>query len=137
MSAKTKFRKVQKGKIGGIQSNTYKLKTGKFGIKALKDGYLTIKHLDVIRRSLSRSSKRSGQFWVRVCTDKPMTSKPKEVRMGKGKGSVTDWAARIKSGQILYEFDGVKDVVAEQILQTISPKLPFPIKLMSADKKGL
>ncbi len=127
---KTKFKKQRKGKIGGIQSNTNRLTVGKYGVKALQEGYLTARNLEAVRKCLARYSRRSGQIWIRVYPDRPVTAKPAEVRMGKGKGSFSFWTARVKAGQIIFELDGISLLLAKQMVNNIAIKFPFPIKFL-------
>ena len=128
---KTKFRKQRKGKIRGIRPNTNRLTVGKYGVKALREGYLTARNLEAVRKCLARYSRRSGQTWIRVYPDRPVTAKPAEVRMGKGKGSFSYWTARVKAGQIIFEFDGVSYELAKQMADKIAIKFPFPVKFLN------
>ena len=128
---RTKFRKYQKGTIGGIKSNTTKLEFGQYGIKALEEGRITARTIEAVRRVMTRKFKRSGQIWVRIFPDIPVTEKPLEVRMGKGKGAPSFWICRIKPGQILFEMDGVSLTLAKQAALLADHKLPLKSKLVT------
>ena len=104
---RTKFRKYQKGRTKGIKSNQTDLQFGKYGIKSLQSGRISARTIEAVRRVMTRKYKRAGQIWIRVFPDLPITNKPAEVRMGKGKGSVSYWVCSVQSGQILYEMDGI------------------------------
>ena len=121
---RTKYRKQQKGRVGGIKSNTTGLQFGRYGLKSLAHGRITSQTIEAVRRALTRKFKRSGQIWIRVYPDIPVTSKPSEVRMGKGKGAPSSWVCRVKAGQILYEMDGVSLPLARQAALLAFHKLP-------------
>ena len=122
---RTKFRKVHKIRRKGILGNLQGLEFGKFGIQSLEDGRLDARTIEAVRRVLTRHFKRSGQIWIRVFPDLGITSKPAEVRMGKGKGAHSHWTCPIQKGQILYEMDGVSQTLAEQAARLAHHKLPF------------
>lgn len=128
---RTKFRKYQKGSIGGIKSNTTKLVFGQYGVKALQEGRITARTIEAVRRVMTRKFKRSGQIWIRIFPDIPVTEKPLEVRMGKGKGAPSFWICRIQSGQILFEMDGVSLTLAKQAALLADHKLPIKSKFIS------
>ena len=128
---KTKFRKYQKFKIGGISCNQTYLKFGKYGIKALQQGKITAKTIEAVRRAIIRKFKRIGKIWIRVFPDIPVTLKPLEVRMGKGKGNVSFWISRIKAGQILFEMDGISLELASQAFKLAYHKLNMKTQLIS------
>lgn len=128
---RTKYRKYQKGKINGIKNNTNKLQFGKYGIKALSSGRLTASTLEAVRRVITRKCKRNGQMWMRVFPDIVVTQKSAETRMGKGKGSPTYWVCKVKSGQILFELDGISFVQAKQAFLLASYKIPLSTKFVS------
>lgn len=127
---KTKYRKQQKGRIKGNATRGYTLAFGSFGIKALESCFLTSKQLEAARVALNRYMKREGQVWIRVFPDKPMTRKPAEVRMGKGKGAPEFWVARCKPGTIIFEADGVPTAVAKEAMRLASQKLPVITKFV-------
>lgn len=128
---RTKYRKYQKGKIRGIKPNTTELKFGRYGLKALETGRITARTLEAVRRVLTRKFKRTGQIWIRIFPDISVSSKPAEVRMGKGKGSPEYWVCRIQKGQILFEMDGVSSQLAQQAAILAYYKLPLKTKFIS------
>ena len=128
---RTKFRKYQKGKIKGIKSNTTELKFGHYGLKALETGRINARTLEAVRRVLTRKFKRTGQIWIRIFPDISVSSKPAEVRMGKGKGSPEYWVCRIQKGQILFEMDGISYQLAQQAALLAYYKLPLKTKFIS------
>ena len=129
---KTKYRKSQKGgkKIKGYATSGNKLSYGSYGLKALGTGKLTSRQIESARKVLTRCMKRSGKMWIMVFPHTPITKKPAEVRMGSGKGSVEYYVAKIKPGRIVFEIDGVADVVAHNALDKASAKLPFKTKIV-------
>ena len=125
---KTKHRKQQKGRIKGIAGRGHQLAFGTFGIKSLQTGFMNGRQIEAARIAVTRYMKRQGQVWIRVFPDKPMTSKPAEVRMGKGKGALDHWVARIKPGTLLFEIDGVDAETAKEALRLAAQKLPVTTK---------
>ncbi|MXP56553.1 50S ribosomal protein L16 [Pantoea sp. Mhis] len=121
---RTKFRKVHKGRNRGFAQGT-NIDFGTFGLKAIDRGRLTARQIEAARRAMSRSVKRQGKIWIRIFPDKPITEKPMEVRMGKGKGNVEYWVALIQPGKILYEMDGVPEEQAREAFRLASAKLPI------------
>ncbi|HQR95054.1 MAG TPA: 50S ribosomal protein L16 [Thiotrichales bacterium] len=121
---RTKFRKVQKGRNRGLAQTGSSVSFGEFGLKSVDRGHLTSRQIESARRALTRSVKRGGKIWIRVFPDKPITQKPLEVRMGKGKGSVEYWVAQIQPGKILYEIQGVSEEAAREAFALASAKLP-------------
>ena len=121
---KTKFRKMQKGRMKGNAQRGHQLAFGSFGIKALEETWITSRQIEAARIAATRYMKREGQMWIRIFPDKPITKKPLEVRMGKGKGSVEYWVAQIKPGQMLFEMQGVDEVVAREAFELAAAKLP-------------
>lgn len=119
---KTKYRKMQKGRNKGL-SNDIKIIFGKYGLKAITRGSISSKQIESARKVISRYIKKQGYMWIRIFPDKPITKKPLEVRMGKGKGNVEYWVAVIKPGKILYELDGIKESLAKKIFKLASAKL--------------
>jgi large subunit ribosomal protein L16 len=128
---RTKFRKYQKGIVAGIKSNTTKLEFGRYGVKALEQGRITARTIEAVRRVMTRKFKRSGQIWIRIFPDIPVTEKPLEVRMGKGKGAPSFWICRIKPGQILFEMDGISLALAKQAAILADHKLPIKTKFVN------
>ncbi|AEG30905.1 MULTISPECIES: 50S ribosomal protein L16 [Thiomicrospira] len=125
MPKRTKFRKVQKGRNRGLALAGSKVSFGEFGLKAVERGRLTSRQIESARRAMTRHIKRGGKIWIRVFPDKPITSKPLEVRMGKGKGSVEYWVAQIQPGRVLYEVQGVNESLAREAFSLAAAKLPF------------
>ena len=122
---RTKFRKVHKGRNRGIAGGT-EVSFGTFGLKAVGRGQLTARQIEAARRTMTRHIKRGGRIWIRVFPDKPITSKPVEVRMGGGKGSPEYYVAEIQPGKMLYEMDGVPEALAREAFELASAKLPIP-----------
>lgn len=127
---KVKFRKMQKGRMNGKAYRGGQVTLGEFGLKALEPGWVTSRQIEAARIALTRHVKRGGQIWTRIFPDKPVTKKPAETRMGKGKGSPEFWVAVVKPGRILYEMDGVTREVAEEALRLASHKLPIATKFV-------
>ena len=127
---KTKYRKQQKGRVKGNAGRGFTVAFGSFGLKALDTCFLTSKQLEAARVALNRYMKREGQVWIRVFPDKPMTRKPAEVRMGKGKGAPEFWGARCKPGTIIFEADGVPMATAQEAMRLASQKLPVITKFV-------
>jgi large subunit ribosomal protein L16 len=123
--AKTKFRKVFKGRNYGVATRGAKVSFGEFGLKAINRGRLTARQIEAARRAMTRHIKRGGRVWIRIFPDKPISQKPAEVRMGKGKGSVEYWVAEIQPGKVLYEMDGVQEDVAREAFRLAAAKLPL------------
>ena len=127
---RTKFRKAFKGKISGNAKAGFTLAFGQFGLKALEPERVTARQIEASRRAITREMKRQGKVWIRVFPDVPVSAKPIEVRMGKGKGSVDRWVARVAPGRILFEIDGVNDDVANAALALGAAKLPIKTKIV-------
>ncbi|MDR0763717.1 MAG: 50S ribosomal protein L16 [Bacteroidales bacterium] len=127
---KTKFRKQQKGKMKGNTKRGAEIAFGSFGIKALDYTLLTGRQIEAARQAVTRYMKREGQIWIRVFPDKPITKKPNEVRMGKGKGAPEYFVARVCPGRILFEADGVSQEIAKEALRLAAQKLPIPVKFV-------
>lgn len=122
---RTKFRKMQKGRNRGLALRGSKVSFGEYGLKSLGRGRLTARQIEAGRRALTRHVKRGGKIWIRVFPDKPITQKPLEVRMGKGKGSVEYWVCQIQPGRVLYEIEGVSEELAREAFELAAAKLPF------------
>ncbi len=127
---RTKFRKQFKGRIHGEAKGGFELNFGQFGLKATEPERVTARQIEAARRALTRHMKRQGRVWIRVFPDVPVTSKPTEVRMGKGKGAVDFWAARVKPGRIMFEVDGVAEPVAREALRLAAMKLPVKTRVV-------
>ena len=127
---RTKFRKAHKGRIKGIASSGVELTFGHYGLKALEPERVTARQIEAARRALTRHMKRSGQVWIRVYPDVPVSKKPLEVRMGSGKGAPELWVVRIKPGRILFEVDGVSESVAREALGLAAAKLPIKTRFI-------
>jgi large subunit ribosomal protein L16 len=129
---RTKFRKVQKGRMKGNAGRGHQLSNGMFGIKALDSKFINSRQIEAARIAATRYMKREGQLWIKIFPDKPITKKPLEVRMGKGKGAVEYWAAVVKPGRILFEVGGVPMDVAKEALRLAAQKLPVKTKFVIA-----
>ncbi|MFD2727077.1 50S ribosomal protein L16 [Hyunsoonleella rubra] len=129
---RTKFRKQQKGRMKGNAGRGHQLSNGTFGIKSLDSNFLTSRQIEAARIAATRYMKREGQLWIKIFPDKPITKKPLEVRMGKGKGGVEYWAAVVRPGRILFEVGGVPLDVAKEALRLAAQKLPVKTKFIIA-----
>ena len=127
---RTKFRKQQKGRIHGQAKGGSDLNFGMYGLKATQPERITARQIEAARRAMTRHMKRQGRVWIRIFPDTPITSKPIEVRMGKGKGSVDRWAARVKPGRVMFEIDGVDQSVAKVALRLAAMKLPIKTRIV-------
>ncbi|MDD8022184.1 MAG: 50S ribosomal protein L16 [Paracoccaceae bacterium] len=130
---RTKFRKLHKGRIHGEAKGGFNLNFGSFALKATEPERVTARQIEAARRAITRHMKRQGRVWIRVFPDTPVTSKPTEVRMGKGKGSVDFWAAKVKPGRIMFEIDGVSEVVAREALRLGANKLPVMTRIVARE----
>ena len=122
--ARTKYRKQQKGRNTGIATRGSKVSFGEFGLKAVERGRITARQIEAARRAMTRHIKRGGRIWIRIFPDKPISQKPAEVRMGKGKGNPEYYVAEIKPGKMLYEMDGVNEELAREAFRLAAAKLP-------------
>ena len=129
---RTKFRKVQKGRMKGNSGRGHRRSSGMFGIKSLDSNFLTSRQIEAARIAATRYMKREGQLWIKIFPEKPITKKPLEVRMGKGKGAVEYWAAVVKPGRIIFEVGGVPIEVAKEALRLAAQKLPVKTKFVMA-----
>ncbi len=127
---KTKYRKQQKGRNNGIAHRGSKIAFGSFGLKTLEGAWITSRQIEAARIAMTRYMKREGKVWIRIFPDKPVTKKPAEVRMGKGKGALSHYVAVIRPGRIMFELDGVPQSVAEEALRLAAQKLPIPTKFV-------
>ena len=122
---RTKFRKQHKGRNRGLAQSGNKVSFGEFGLKATGRGRITARQIEAARRTITRKVKRGGKLWIRVFPDKPISKKPLEVRMGKGKGNVEYWVAQIQPGRMLYEIEGVSEELAREAFELAAAKLPI------------
>ncbi len=127
---KTKFRKQQKGRMKGNSQRGHQLAFGSFGIKTLEQAWITSRQIEAARQAVTRKMKREGQIWIRIFPDKPVTKKPAEVRMGKGKGAPEYFVARVTPGRILFEAEGVPLHIAKEALRLAAQKLPVKTKFI-------
>ncbi len=127
---RTKFRKMQKGRVRGIAQRGHQLSFGTFGIKSLEPGWITSRQIEAARIAMTRAMKREGQVWIRIFPDKPITKKPAEVRMGKGKGAPDYWVATVRPGTVLFEAAGVDVELAKEALRLAAQKLPLSTKFV-------
>ena len=127
---RTKFRKMQKGRMKGLATRGAELSFGSFGIKSLEATWITSRQIEAARIAVTRFMKREGQVWIRIFPDKPVTKKPAEVRMGKGKGAPEYWVAVVRPGRIIFEAEGVPMEVAKEALRLAAQKLPIQTKFV-------
>ena len=132
---KVKHRKVQKGRLRGKAWRGNTVSFGDYGLQALGTGFLTARQIEAARIAMTRHIKRGGKVWIRLFPDKPVSKKPAETRMGKGKGSPEAWVARVKRGRILYELEGVSTSVAREALRLAAHKLPIPTRFVSREEQ--
>jgi len=130
---RTKFRKAFKGRIHGQAKGGTDLTFGQYGLKTTEPERITARQIEAARRAMTRHMKRQGRVWIRIFPDLPVTKKPTEVRMGKGKGSVEFWAAKVKPGRIMFEIDGVTEVVAREALRLAAMKLPVKCRFVQRE----
>ena len=130
MPKKTKFRKVKKGKLKGVETSVNYISYGFFGIKSLTTGRVNAQQLESARKTMYRKMRKFGKIWLRVFPFVPVSSKPAEVRMGKGKGNINYWCFPVKAGRIIFEFHGVSETVAFEINKLVNSKLPVLTKLI-------
>jgi large subunit ribosomal protein L16 len=133
MPKRTKYRKQFRGRMTGMAKGGTDLQNGDLGLQALEAGWITSRQIEAIRRVVVRHNKRRGKYWIRIFPDKPVTAKPAETRMGKGKGAVDHYVAVVKPGRILFEIAGVPDDVAREALQLASYKLPIKTQIVSRE----
>lgn len=129
--ARTKYRKIQKGRSRGKATSGCLVSFGEYGLKAVTRGQLTARQIEAARRAIVRSVKRGGKTWIRVFPDKPISKKPAEVRMGSGKGSVEYWCFEVKPGKILYEMEGVSEELAREAFRLGAAKLPMKTRFVT------
>ena|SRR5690554_1372593 len=127
---RTKYRKTQKGRMKGVATRGTSLAFGAFGIKTLDESFITARQIEAARIAVTRYMKREGKVWIRIFPDKPITAKPAEVRMGKGKGAPSHWVATVRPGRMLFECDGVSIEVAKEAMRLAAQKLPVKTKFV-------
>ncbi|MGY8940851.1 MAG: 50S ribosomal protein L16 [Flavobacteriales bacterium] len=127
---RTKYRKMQKGRVRGLAQRGITIAYGSFGIKTLEVGFISSRQIEASRIAINRYMKREGQVWIRIFPDKPITSKPAEVRMGKGKGAPSHWVAPVRPGRVMFEVDGVPMDTAMEALRLGAQKLPVKCKFV-------
>ncbi|MEI7492916.1 MAG: 50S ribosomal protein L16 [Bacteroidota bacterium] len=127
---KTKYRKQQKGKMKGNAQRGHQIAFGSFGLKTLDEAWITGRQIEAARQAITRHMKREGQMWIRIFPDKPVTKKPAEVRMGKGKGAPEYFVARVNPGRIMFEIDGVSEAIAKEALRLGAQKMPVHCKIV-------
>ncbi|MEO0239370.1 MAG: 50S ribosomal protein L16 [candidate division WOR-3 bacterium] len=137
MPSRTKYRKQQRGRLKGIALAGNYLAFGEYGLKALEAHWLTANQIEAARMAISRYLKKGGKLWVRIFPDKPVTKKPAETRMGKGKGNVEFWVAVVKPGRILFELSGVSEEDAREAFRIASHKLPIKTRFVSIKEGGV
>ena len=130
---RVKRRKVQKGRSKGLAWRGSDVSFGSWGLQALEPGFITARQIEAARVAMTRKAKRGGKVWIRVFPDKPLTRKPAETRMGKGKGAPELWVAKIRPGRVLYEMDGVEETVAREALRLASHKLPIATRIIKRE----
>jgi len=135
MPKRVKYRKMQKGKMKGKAYRGAEVSFGEYGLKAVECGWLTSNQIEAARVTINRTLKRRGKLWIRIFPDKPITKKPAETRMGKGKGNPEYWVAVIKPGRVLFELEGVPADLAKQAMDLASYKLPMKTKFVSRDER--
>ncbi len=128
---RTKFRKQHKGRIKGIAKGGTDLNFGAYGLKAVEPSRVTARQIEAARRALTRHMKRAGRVWIRIFPDVPVSKKPTEVRMGKGKGTPEFWAAKVKPGRVMFEIDGVTQPVAREAMRLAAAKLPIKTRFVA------
>jgi len=130
---KVKYRKIQRGRRKGKATSGNTVHFGDFGLQALEAAWITSRQIEAARRAIVHHLKRGGQVWIRIFPDKPVTSRPPETRMGKGKGAVDHWVAVVKPGRIMFEIGGIREDMAREALKLAAQKLPIPVRITTKD----
>ena len=133
MPKRTKFRRVQRGRMKGVASRGNKVAYGEFGIQAMEPGWITGNQIEAARIAMTRHTKRGGKVWIKIFPDKPITEKPAETRMGSGKGSPEYWVAVVKPGRVMFEIGGVSEEIAREALRLAMHKLPVKCKIVARE----
>jgi len=131
---RTKYRKVQRGRMRGKALRGAVLSHGAFGLQVLEPGYITARQIEAARIAMTRHAKRGGKVWIRIFPDKPLTKRPPETRMGKGKGNPEYWVAKVKPGRVLYEMAGVNPTVAREAMRLAAHKLPLKTRVLEREE---
>ncbi len=131
---KVKHRKMMKGRLRGAAMRGNTLAFGDYGLQALGTAYITARQIEAARIAMTRHVKRGGKVWIRIFPDKPITKKPAETRMGKGKGNPEEWVARVKRGRMLYEMEGVNSTIAREAMRLAAHKLPIPCRFVEREE---
>jgi large subunit ribosomal protein L16 len=134
MPKRVKYRKQMRGRMSGMAKGSTTLLNGAYGLQALEPGWITSRQIEAVRRAIVREMKRRGKVWIRIFPDKPVTAKPAETRMGKGKGSVDHWVAVVKPGRIMFELDGVAEETAVEALRLAGYKLPIKTQIVRREE---
>ncbi len=134
MPKRVKYRKQFRGRMRGMAKGGTTLLNGEYGLQALEPGWITSRQIEAIRRSIVRQMRRRGKYWIRIFPDKPVTAKPAETRMGKGKGSVDHWVAVVNPGRIIFEISGVPDDIAQEALRSAGFKLPIRTQVVAREE---
>lgn len=130
MPARVKFRKQQRGRMKGVATSANRVNFGEYGLKALEPAWISARQIEAVRVGINRHLKKGGKMWIRIFPDKPITKKPAETRMGKGKGIPESWVAVVKPGKIMFELEGVTKEVAIEAFKTADAKLPIKTKIV-------
>ncbi len=131
---RTKFRKMQKGRIRGVATSGSDVSFGDFGLQALEPARITSRQIEAARMAIQRHCKRAGKLWIRIFPDRPVTKKPLEVRMGGGKGAPEEWAAQVKPGRVMYEISGVDEATAREAFRLAGHKIPVGYRFLHRDE---
>lgn len=134
MPKRVKYRKQFRGRMRGMAKGGKELQQGEFGLQALEPGWITSRQIEAVRRAMVRHMRRRGRYWIRIFPDKPVTAKPAETRMGKGKGAVDHWVAVVKPGRIMFEIAGVSNEIAQEALRRAGYKLPIKTQVISREE---
>lgn len=133
---RVKYRKPHRKPLRGVAKGATQVDFGEYGLQALENAWITARQIEAVRVGISRRMKKGGKIWIRIFPDRPVTRKPLETRMGKGKGNVEYWTAAVKRGRILFEIAGVSREVAEEAFRTASFKLPIKVRMVSRERAG-
>lgn len=134
--ARTKYRKMQKGRSHGVATSGCLVSFGDYGLKAVTGGQITSRQIEAARRAITRSIRRGGKIWIRIFPDKPVSKKPAEVRMGSGKGNTEFWCAEVKPGKMIYEMEGVSEAMAREAMRLGAAKLPIKTRFTTRRENG-
>lgn len=134
---RTKFRKMQKGRLDGKAQRGSTLAFGSYGLQTLETSHITARQIEAARIAMTRHVKRGGRIWIRLFPDKPICKKPAEVRMGKGKGAPESWVAPVRAGKVLYEMDGVAEDIAREALRLAAQKLPCKTRILTSSARSM